>query len=127
MADIPMAEFETDNDKTRVQRMEQEQFILHSTDVPVSSQVFRFEGDAQHAAEMIARYSRGAKIYIAKLIASVSEPLPALKWSDDRISTPTDLGLSLGKLSSADYAQGCDPAIGDALASTAKAASGRPY
>lgn len=66
--------------------MEREQFILYSTDVPLTPYIFEFEGDAQRTAEQIARVSRGAKIYIAKLVASVTEPLPALQWSDDRSS-----------------------------------------
>lgn len=64
--------------------MEREQFILYSTDIPVAGLIFDFEGEAQRAAETSARSNRGARVYVAKLIASVQEPLPALQWSDDR-------------------------------------------
>lgn len=61
-----------------------EEFILFSRDVPLISQWFYFESDAQRVAEEIARHHRGSEIAIAKVIATVREPLPALEWSDGR-------------------------------------------
>lgn len=64
--------------------MEKEEFILYSTDVPLTPDVFHDEGMAQRAAEQIARNQRGARVSVAKIVASVCEPLPDLKWSDGR-------------------------------------------
>lgn len=76
--------------------MEQEQFILHSNEVPLANLVFQYEGDAQRAAEQFARHNRGVKIFIAKIVACVSEPLPALQWSDGRIAGNGDSGGGKG-------------------------------
>lgn len=42
------------------------------------------EGIGQRLAEELARNNRGRRFYLAKVIASVEEPLPDLKWTDDR-------------------------------------------
>lgn len=70
-------------------------FILYSTDVPLANHTFYFEGEAQQAAELVARSCKGARISIARIIASVIEPLTPLDWTDGR---PAGNGLDRGGL-----------------------------
>lgn len=68
--------------------MDQELFIVYSPDAQCGVQTFGYEHSAQQEAEALARQNRGARFYIAKVSAFVSEPLPALRWSDGRPESP---------------------------------------
>lgn len=61
-----------------------EVFMLFSRTLPMIHREYIFQPDAQSDAEMIARANRGHQISILRVVATVSEPLPDLQWSDGR-------------------------------------------
>jgi hypothetical protein len=61
---------------------EQRQFIIYIPHLVFHGETLYTESAARLAAEEVARANRGTTVCIAKIIGSVSEPLPKLEWGE---------------------------------------------